>query len=57
MPGSSPGMTIEQAVRALPYSPSSLASTPFTARAQRFNFRSRVAAGIAGLKRRSNPPF
>src|SRR5260370_39023291 len=37
-----------------PHSPSSLASAPFTARAQPFNFRSRVAALIAGLKRCSS---
>jgi hypothetical protein len=34
-----------------PYSPSSLASTPFTARAHPASFRSRVAWLIAGLKR------
>jgi len=34
--------------------PSSLASTPFTARAQPFNFRSRVVALMAGLKRCSS---
>jgi hypothetical protein len=35
-------------------SPSSLASTPFTARAQPLSFRSLVAALIAGLKRCSS---
>src|SRR5712671_729390 len=35
-------------------SPSSLASTPFTARAQPASLRSRVAVLIAGLKRRSS---
>jgi hypothetical protein len=54
MPGSRPGMTIEQTASAAPHSPSSLAKTPFTARAQPFNLRSRVAADIAGLKRRSS---
>ncbi len=35
-------------------SPSSLASTPFTALAQPASFRSRVAADIAGLNLRSS---
>ena len=39
--------------RAYP-SPSSLASNPFTARAHPASFRSRVAADIAGLNRRSS---
>ena len=37
-----------------PYSPSSLANTPFTARAQPASLRWRVAALIAGLKRCSS---
>ena len=37
-----------------PHSPSSLASTPFTARAQPLSLRSRVAALMPGLKRCSS---
>jgi hypothetical protein len=58
MPATSAGMTAngdderrERCVRALYPSPSSLASTPFTALAQPFSLRSRVALLIAGLKR------
>jgi hypothetical protein len=48
--GTSPVMTAGK----LYPSPLSLAKAPFTARAQPFSFFSRVAAPMAGLKRRSS---